>query len=100
MQMRAILYRPDDREMILTVGNFIAHLMECPNCGEAVKTEGPRRQSLVDAVALLDRISGEDLSADDLNGALEFCLTWLRADDNLRVIDMLTVEIVEPTDGR
>ena len=66
MQMRAILYRPDDREMILTVGNFIAHLMECPNCGEAVKTEGPRRQSLVDAVALLDRISGEDLSADDL----------------------------------
>ena len=97
--MRAIWYNPDDFNMVTQIGDFIVHVHECPDCREHAKTpEG--RAALTRAVAMLDKISGEDLSVDDLQGALDFCTAWITAHNAVSFVDLLTVEYGEPSDGK
>lgn len=97
--MRAILYCPDDRNMVQTIRDFLAHISDCPGCTSFAATD-TGRANLDKLVGYVDCISGDDLTADDIPSVIEFCDAWLGMDELLCGLDCLTVEFAEPINGR
>jgi hypothetical protein len=103
--MQAMLYDPDDYELVIRLGNLVCHALEgCKDC-LAHFTDPEGREHIAQGIAYLDRNTSMDLSVDDLEGVMSFCEAWMNLHTSLRLLDiadefdedMLTVEIVNDT---
>lgn len=85
--MYAILYDPDDRDLVAACEGWLLHATHCPGCMARVQTDDGKA-TLARVLTALSRIGSKPLA--DLNDALELCEVWRGLDATMTLLDQLT----------
>ena len=75
--MRAILYCPDDFELVAETGAYLCHLAECDDCQAKLLTDASARVNLSRILEALGAVTLAPLDGD-LEQALGVCCSWMR----------------------
>ena len=85
--MRAIVYCPDDFELVASTGAYLCHIAECDDCQAKLLTDADARANLARILAALEGVTLARLDGD-LEQALGVCCSWMRLHHIMSEVNM------------